>query len=98
LARKFLIAFTCLAALSAIDAQREPADQFATAAFVVMIDAWQSASPTIAANAKCIYTPTCSVYGELAVRRYGGIRGFWMALQRIFRCSPWASTSGEDWP
>jgi len=36
----------------------------------------------------CIYTPTCSQYALQAVRRYGALRGGFMALRRILRCTP----------
>ncbi|MDO4399721.1 MAG: membrane protein insertion efficiency factor YidD [Coriobacteriia bacterium] len=36
----------------------------------------------------CRYTPTCSEYGLQAVRRYGLVKGSWLALKRILRCRP----------
>lgn len=36
----------------------------------------------------CRYTPTCSEYGLQAVRRYGLLRGSWLAAKRILRCRP----------
>jgi uncharacterized protein len=36
----------------------------------------------------CIYTPTCSEYAEIAIRRFGACRGSWLALKRILRCHP----------
>ncbi|MCK5115247.1 MAG: membrane protein insertion efficiency factor YidD [Candidatus Aegiribacteria sp.] len=36
----------------------------------------------------CIYSPTCSVYAETAIRRYGVIRGLRLATLRLFRCHP----------
>lgn len=38
--------------------------------------------------ARCIYTPTCSEYALQAVRKYGGLRGGFMACRRILRCHP----------
>jgi putative membrane protein insertion efficiency factor len=43
----------------------------------------------------CRYVPTCSEYAMEAVERYGVVRGGWMALVRILRCHPLAS-SGYD--
>lgn len=37
----------------------------------------------------CRFEPTCSAYGLEAVRRFGAIRGLWLALLRIIRCAPW---------
>ena len=36
----------------------------------------------------CIYTPTCSEYALQAVRKYGFLRGGFLAVKRILRCHP----------
>ncbi len=36
----------------------------------------------------CRYYPSCSAYGFEAIRRYGAIRGGWMAVKRVARCNP----------
>ncbi|MDO5106669.1 MAG: membrane protein insertion efficiency factor YidD [Coriobacteriaceae bacterium] len=38
--------------------------------------------------ATCIYTPTCSEYAMQAVRKYGCLRGGYLAIKRILRCHP----------
>jgi putative membrane protein insertion efficiency factor len=38
---------------------------------------------------RCLYLPTCSEYAYTAVRRFGVVRGSWMALRRLARCHPW---------
>lgn len=43
-------------------------------------------SPMFASS--CIYTPTCSVYAETAIGRYGVLRGLKLAIKRILRCHP----------
>jgi hypothetical protein len=53
-------------------------------------------SPLLGAN--CRYEPTCSVYAEQALRRYGGIRGGWLVLKRIGRCHPWGGSGYDPLP
>lgn len=36
----------------------------------------------------CKFQPTCSEYAEIAIGRYGVVRGGWMALRRLIRCNP----------
>lgn len=43
----------------------------------------------------CRYLPTCSEYAETAVRRFGALRGGWLALKRVLRCHPLGG-SGPD--
>jgi putative membrane protein insertion efficiency factor len=43
----------------------------------------------------CRYYPTCSAYALEAVKKYGVIRGSYMAVRRILRCHPF-SRGGYD--
>ena len=43
----------------------------------------------------CKYTPTCSEYAVEAIKKYGPLRGGWLALKRLARCHPWGG-SGYD--
>ena len=36
----------------------------------------------------CRFTPSCSQYALEAVRRYGALRGSWLAVRRLTRCHP----------
>src|SRR5258708_28527352 len=50
-------------------------------------------SPLVGYN--CRHLPTCSVYGDEAIERFGLWAGGWMTLARLLRCQPWG-TSGLD--
>ncbi|MBQ6190822.1 MAG: membrane protein insertion efficiency factor YidD [Bacteroidaceae bacterium] len=43
----------------------------------------------------CRFTPTCSQYAIEALRKYGPLKGSWLALRRLLRCHPWGG-SGYD--
>jgi len=43
----------------------------------------------------CRYSPSCSVYGIEAIKKYGPFKGSWLALKRILSCNPWGG-SGYD--
>ncbi|MBQ0016286.1 MAG: membrane protein insertion efficiency factor YidD [Bacteroidales bacterium] len=43
----------------------------------------------------CRFTPTCSQYGQEAIRKYGPFKGGWLTIKRILRCHPWGG-SGYD--
>jgi hypothetical protein len=36
----------------------------------------------------CRFYPSCSQYALEAVRRYGALRGLWLAARRLVRCHP----------
>lgn len=44
---------------------------------------------------QCRYLPTCSNYGIEAIKKYGALKGGWLALKRILSCNPWGG-SGYD--
>lgn len=44
---------------------------------------------------QCRHMPTCSEYGDEALKRHGLWAGGWMTLARILRCNP-RGTSGLD--
>ncbi|MDR1932254.1 MAG: membrane protein insertion efficiency factor YidD [Spirochaetales bacterium] len=37
----------------------------------------------------CRYHPTCSAYALEAIKKYGPVKGAWIAFKRIIRCHPW---------
>ena len=38
--------------------------------------------------ATCRFYPTCSAYAYEAVKKYGAIKGTWLAVKRILKCHP----------
>ncbi|HHO0367465.1 TPA: membrane protein insertion efficiency factor YidD [Morganella morganii] len=44
----------------------------------------------------CRYDPSCSEYAILAIQKYGVIKGWSMAIKRIYRCKP--PFGGRDLP
>ena len=44
-------------------------------------------SPALPANT-CRFYPSCSRYGFEAVKKYGAIKGTYLAVHRIIRCNP----------
>lgn len=43
----------------------------------------------------CRFYPSCSVYAEEAIQRFGVIKGTRLTLARLGRCHPW-HPGGED--
>jgi hypothetical protein len=43
----------------------------------------------------CRFTPTCSEYALEAIKKYGPLKGLFMAIWRVLRCNPF-SKGGFD--
>ena len=82
----------------AIDLRRPPSAQWSTAAAVGSIHLYQATLSPIYAKlgVQCRFTPTCSHYGEEAVRKYGVVRGGYLAAKRVLRCGPWTEPGTVD--
>ncbi|MGI8950344.1 MAG: membrane protein insertion efficiency factor YidD [Chitinophagaceae bacterium] len=62
--------------------------------FILIIKFYQYAiSPLL--GPKCRFTPTCSRYAIEAFKKYGLIKGGWLAIKRISKCHPFGG-SGYD--
>lgn len=50
----------------------------------------------------CRYEPTCSHYAWQSLRRFGLLRGGWLAARRLLSCHPWGGEGHdpvpETWP
>lgn len=57
-------------------------------ALIALVRAYRIvASPLLGPS--CRFHPTCSDYAIDALRRFGPLRGSWLALRRVGRCHPW---------
>jgi len=56
--------------------------------------AWQI-GPSRILPPSCRYAPSCSEYAIQALKKYGALKGSWLAFKRLMRCHPWGG-SGYD--
>jgi putative membrane protein insertion efficiency factor len=84
----------------ALDLRRPPADQLVTRTAVGAIHVYQATLSRVYARlgVQCRFTPTCSHYGEAVIKKFGAVRGGWLATKRIFRCGPWTPLGTVDPP
>ena len=55
--------------------------------FVFLIRVYQLTLSRVMPSS-CRFYPSCSQYGMEAIKKYGVIKGGWMAIKRIGRCQP----------
>ncbi|MEA3016597.1 MAG: uncharacterized protein QOI38_1319 [Sphingomonadales bacterium] len=61
---------------------------------ILIARGWQ-VGPSRVLPPSCRYQPSCSAYAITALKRYGALRGSWLAARRLARCHPWGG-SGYD--
>lgn len=95
-----LAAAGVLFAVLALDLARPPAAQASARLLLGSIDLYQATlSPLLArGGARCRFEPTCSHYGEGAIREDGALVGSARAAWRVLRCGPWTEAGTVDPP
>ena len=86
--------------LLGLDLARAPRNQLSAPFLLGGIHLYQATlSPRMGAlGVHCRFKPTCSHYGEEAIRKYGAWTGSWKTLWRIARCGPWTPAGTVDPP
>ncbi|MCW2392935.1 putative membrane protein insertion efficiency factor [Sphingobium sp. B1D7B] len=64
---------------------------------ILVARCWQI-GPSRILPPSCRYSPSCSQYAIEALRKYGAIRGGWLALKRLLRCHPWGGCGHDPVP
>ena len=69
-----------------------------TTTFLLMgIRIYRTATTLLGISSPCRFYPTCSIYAQRAIERYGPFAGARMTAGRLFRCHPW-NPGGIDLP
>ena len=86
--------------LFGLDQSQAPAEQWSARVLLAGIDGYQAVlSPLLPrAGVRCRFTPTCSHYGEAAIRARGALLGGALASWRVLRCGPWTPYGTHDPP
>lgn len=98
--RRRWIAAGIVLALVTVDFLLPPERQVSARLLLGAIDLYQATlSPLLRqSGARCRFQPTCSHYGEMAIRKYGTVKGSLMTVWRIARCGPWTPAGTVDIP
>jgi putative membrane protein insertion efficiency factor len=64
---------------------------------ILVARGWQL-GPSLILPPSCRYSPSCSAYAIEALRRYGALKGSWLAARRIGRCHPWGGHGYDPVP
>ena len=80
------------------DLTRAPEQQLASRAAIGAVHVYQAtlSRAFVLSGVACRFDPTCSHYGEAVLKRYGLVRGGWMAAKRVLRCGPWTALGTLD--
>ena len=98
--RRVLIGLGLASALFFLDQLRAPRNQLSARALLGAIHLYQATlSPRMPLlGVHCRFQPSCSHYGEGAIRKHGAAIGAAKAVWRILRCGPWTANGTFDPP
>ena len=71
--------------------------RFFTWLLVGVVRLWQL-GPSAIMPPTCRFQPSCSAYAITSLRRYGPLKGGWLAIKRIARCHPWGGFGPDPVP
>ena len=63
---------------------------------IILLYRKNTSARVLSLSRSCLFTPTCSKYMCVAIRRFGPIKGVRLGLNRIYRCSSYRSDGGYD--
>jgi len=46
----------------------------------------------------CQFTPSCSEYSRIVIKKYGVVKGGFKSIYRLMRCNPFNKNKGDDYP
>jgi putative membrane protein insertion efficiency factor len=99
--KRLLIAGSLAALLVlVVDLRQPPAQQWSSRLAVASIHVYQATLSRWYSRMglQCRFTPSCSHYGEETIRRFGAVRGGWLAVKRVLQCGPWTPMGTVDPP
>jgi uncharacterized protein len=97
--RRILLPLAALLLVAlAVDLTRPPPRQLTARALLGLVHLHQAIYAPLLERigARCRFIPSCSRYGATVIRRYGALRGGWLALWRVLRCGPWTPQGTRD--
>jgi putative membrane protein insertion efficiency factor len=98
--RRVLIGLALFCGLFLLDQLRAPQNQLSARFLLGGIHLYQATlSPRMPLlGVHCRFKPTCSHYGEGAIRKYGAMVGTARTVWRVLRCGPWTPNGTFDPP
>jgi putative membrane protein insertion efficiency factor len=97
--RAGLIAVALFAVVAVHDFAVPPDHAFGARAALIAIGEYRAhISPHLGGIVVCRFKPSCSLYGQESIRKYGLLRGGARTAWRIARCGPWTPLGTVDPP